>query len=73
MDDLSKNLENSINDLKIIFEKINENREKIKLEVQNIFTRIRNVINEREDQILIEVDKQFDNLFFKEELIKESE
>ena len=71
LDDLSKNLENSINDLKIIFKKFNENKEKLKLDVQNMFTRLRNIINKREDELLFKIDEQFDNLFFKEELIKE--
>ena len=59
--------------MKKIFEKINEDKEKIKLGKQNVFTRLRNIINEREDQLLFLVDKQFDNLYLKEELIKESE
>ena len=51
-------------------EKINENKEKLKLEIKNAFKKIRNILNEREDQLLIEVDKEFDNLFFKEDFIK---
>ena len=56
---------------KNIFENIN--KEKLKLDIQNIFSKLRNIINEREDQLLFEVDKQFDNLFFKDELIKKTE
>ena len=59
--------------MKNIFEKIKEDKEKLKIDIQNTFTRIRNIINEREDQLLFDVDKQFDNLYFKEELIKQSE
>ena len=73
LEELSKNIEQLINELKILFEKINENKEKLKLDIQKIFTKIRNSLNDREDALLFEVDKQFDKLFFKEELIKETE
>ena len=73
LEDLSNKFEQSINDLKILFDKINENKETLKLKIQNIFTKIRNALNEREDQILLEVDNHFNNLYFKEDLIKDSE
>ena len=73
LEDLSLTLEESINELKKLFETINENKDKLKLKIQQIFTRIRNTINDREDQILFQVDKEFDKYFFKEDLIKESE
>ena len=38
-----------------------------------MFTNIRNELNNREDELLLEVDKKFENNYFKEELIKESE
>ena len=57
MDNLSKNIDETINNLKNIFEKINEDKEKLKLEIQNIFTKLRNIINEREDQLLFSVDE----------------
>ena len=43
------------------------------MKIQSIFTKIRNVLNEREDGILLEVDNQFNKLYFKEDLIKDSE
>jgi len=73
LEDLSNKIQQSINDLKILFDKINENKEALKLKIQKIFTNIRNILNEREDEILLEVDNQFNNLFFNEDLIKESE
>ena len=63
LEKLNKSLENSINELKKIIEKKNEEKEKIKLEVQNIFTKIRNALNEKEDELLIQIDKEYDNLF----------
>ena len=73
LENLSGAIEQSINELKQLFQKINENKENLKINIQNIFTKIRNSINNREDELLLEVDKKFDELFFKEELIKASE
>jgi gas vesicle protein len=49
--ELSKEIEETISDLKKLFEKINDDKEKLKEEIQKIFTKIRNTINTREDQI----------------------
>jgi hypothetical protein len=73
LDQLNNTLEDSINNLKQIFEKINKNKEELKLEIQNIFTKIRNEVNEREDKLLSKVDKEFDNSYFKEDIIKKSQ
>ena len=73
LENLSNNLENSIKELKIIFEKINENREELKTKIQKVFTKLRNALNEREDELLMEVDNLFNNEFCNEEIIKESE
>ena len=71
--DLSNNKYDSINNLKILYEKINEKKEESKLKIQRIFTKIRNVINNREDELLLRIDQIYDNIYFKEELVKESE
>ena len=72
LEDLSNRLEDSIKQIKIIYEKINENKEELKLKIQKIFTRIRNTINAREDNLLLEVDKYYNEIFF-EKIIIESE
>ena len=59
LEDLSITFENSINEIKKIFEKINEDKEALKMNIQKIFTKLRNEINNREDQLLIEVDKKY--------------
>ena len=73
LEDLSNKFTQSINDLKILFEKINENKETLKLRIQKIFTKIRNILNDREDELLLEVDNQFNSVYFKEDIIRESE
>ena len=70
---MSITIEKSINELKTIFENLNKNKEKLKEDIQKTFTKIRNTINEREDETIAQVDKKYEELFFKEDLIKQSE
>ena len=72
-DNLFNQLNNTIGLFNNKLEKINENKEKLKLETQKIFTQIRNNINEKEDQILDEIDKKFENTYFNENIIKKIE
>ena len=46
--------------------KLNEKKEEIKLKISTIFTKIRNIINEREDQLLLDVDNEYNNTFIYE-------
>ena len=73
LEDLSITFEQSIKDLKQIFETINGNKEKLKSNIQNIFTRLRNEINKREDTLLLKIDYKFEELFFKEDIIKQGD
>ena len=73
LEDSSKNIIESVNKLKEIYEKINKSKEEIKLKISKIFTKIRNVVNEREDKLLSEVDIKFDESYFKEDIIKKGE
>ena len=57
LEDLSDTFQQSINELKIIFDKICEKKEEFKLKIQKIFTKVRNKLNEREDELLLEIDK----------------
>ena len=60
-------------ELRELFGKINKNKEELKLKIQSIFTKIRNALNDREDELLLDVDNQFNKLFGDENIIKESE
>ena len=73
LEDLSDNLQQSINEIKIVIEKIDENKEELKKNIQNIFTKIRNAINDREDQLLLDVDNKYNELYFNENIIKDTE
>ena len=63
LDNLSNNLDESINKLKKIFDKINEDKENMKIKIQKIFSKLSNTINNREDELLLEVDKYYNNIF----------
>ena len=73
LEEISKNIFESINKLKEIYQKINESKEEMKLKISATFTKIRNMINEREDQLLKELDNIYDNSYFKEDVIKKGE
>ena len=71
LEDLSKNIKNLINELKENFKEINESKEELKLKIMKIFTDIRNKVNEREDFILFEVDKIYNETYIEEKKLKE--
>ena len=72
LEDMSENLENIINKIIQEFDKINENKEALKINIQKIFKKLRNSINNREETLLKEIDEKFDDLFLKKNIIKES-
>ena len=45
----------------------------MKLDIQKIFTQIRNVLNNREDELLLEVDNLYNSKYFNEDIIKKGE
>ena len=73
MEKFSNDFKISIEELKNILDNIAIKKEELKTKIQKIFTNIRNVINERENKILSEVDNQFDKVFLNEDIIKDSE
>ena len=72
MEKLSKDIDNIIKELKNIYETIIKEKEELKIKIQKLFTDIRNTLNEREDEILNEIEKKYDEIFIKENIIKES-
>ena len=59
--------------MKEITEKINKNKEETKLNIQKTFTKLRNELNNREDQLLLEVDDKTSKEYINEDIIKQSE
>ena len=72
MEELSNKLEPSIKELKTIFEKINEIKDNLKKDIQNIFTKIRTELNNREDKLFEEIDTNLMNYFLKKNLLKKA-
>ena len=71
--DLSNNLDQTINNIKKLYEKIMKNKEILQNKIQNTFNKLRNNIDEREKELLLEVDKQYNKLFMNEDIVKKSE
>ena len=63
----------SIDDLKKISSDVESNKDNLKLEIQKYFTKIRTTLNEREDELLLEIDNIFNFYFFSEDIIKKGE
>ena len=73
LENLSNDLNKYINEFKIIYENLNKNKENLKMQIQKIFTKIRNAINRREDQLLLKINQLYNKLFFTKDEMKESE
>ena len=73
LESISDSLQSSIKELKETFEKINKDKEELKMKIQKIFTDLRNNLNNREDELLLKVDEEFDKLIFNEKKIKNIE
>jgi len=63
LEELSKQFQSLINGLKKIIEEIEKNKDDVKDQIQKIFTKIRTELNNREDQLLLEVDEIFEKEF----------
>ena len=69
LEEFSNSVQNSIQELKNIYNTINDKKEEIKLKIQQVFTKLRNELNNREDKLLTDVDQQL-NIFDDEKLIR---
>ena len=73
LEELSLTIKESINQIKLIFEKLENDKEKLKLDIQNVFTKLRNELNNKEDEILLQIDNNYEQVFLNKDIIKESE
>ena len=73
LEDLQNKFEEDMNKLKEIFEKKEKDKDDLKLKVQNIFTKIRTTLNDREDKLLKEIDIFYQDKYFNEDIIKKGE
>ena len=74
LEDLSSsNLKESINKMKNYYIKMDELKEELKSKIMKIITNIRNKLNEREDELLSQLDSTFLNLYPSENIMKDYE
>ena len=73
LEELSVKLDESINNLKNAFNKIDERNEKTKIKFMEIFTKLRNILNQTEDELLSDIDSEFKNNFFDKDFVKRAE
>ena len=63
----------SIKELKEIFDEMNNEKEEMKIQIQKIFTKLRNELNSREEMLLMKIDEKFDKCFTNEENMRQYE
>ena len=73
LEDLENKFNENIKELKDIFQTIEKDKEDLKLKVQNIFTKIRKILNDREDKLLEEINNLYNTKYFNEDIIKKGE
>ena len=73
LEDLENEFNENMKKLKDIFQIIEKDKEDLKLKVQNVFTKIRKILNEREDKLLGEIDNLYNTKYFNEDIIKKGE
>ena len=73
LQELSKSLEPTVNKFKTLKEEINKNKEDLIMEIQKVFTNLRNILNSREDQILNQVEEVYKKVYFDDNIIKDCE
>ena len=72
LEELSVNLKKSVEEMKNMFENMNKDKENAIINIQKIFTQLRNKINKKEDEIIAQIKNKFDKLYFKEDFLKTS-
>ena len=73
LEELENKFNETLKDLRNLFDKIEKDKEELKLEVQKIFTKIRNALNDREDKLLLDIDNIYNNKFMNEDIINKGE
>lgn len=73
LEDLSSNIKDSIKEIKQIIEKNEEDKDILKLEIQNMYTKLIILINNKEDEILLQIDNKHEELYTNKDYIIESE
>ena len=73
LEEMSTYFNNSISEIKKKFQLLNNDKNDLKAKITHIFKKLRNLLRERESQLLKEVDEKFNNLFSDLDMLKEIE
>ena len=73
LEELEIKFNESIKEIKEIIQKIEKDKEDLIVNVQKIFTKIRNTLNEREDELILEINNLYKEKYFNEELINKND
>ena len=57
---LYKKLQYSINQIQKLYEEKNKEKQNLKIQIQNLFTKLRSELNQREEELLLKVDKSYE-------------
>jgi hypothetical protein len=68
---LSINFQQNINEIKNIVNKMEQEKEQLKKDIQKLFTNLRNYLNSKEDELLSNVDKKYNELSFDTDITKD--
>ena len=73
LENLGKKYNNKFEDVKEIYQDNLKEKEELKLYIQNTFDEIKNILDLREKQLLLEIDTQFNDIFSKKENLEQCE
>ena len=73
LEELNKQIDQSVNKYKEIYEQVNNNIDALKSKIQSIFTKLRSSLNEKEEKLIRDIDEYYKLYNFKEDIIKKSE
>ena len=73
LEKLDNNFNNVMKEIIELSQKIEKDKDDLKLIIQNIFTKIRNTLNVREEELLSEVDEIYNNKYLSDNIIKKAE
>ena len=73
LENLGKKYNNKFEDVKEIYQDNLKEKEELKLYIQNTFDEIKNILDLREKQLLLEIDTQFNDIFSNKENLEQCE
>ena len=73
LEDISNDLDQSINKFDLFKIETNKEKENLSSQIKNVFLKLKNLLETREDQLLLELEKEYNKIFLDEKIIKENQ